>query len=263
MSVQPVDFSHAANSDAKISETEWQARVDLAACYRLIALAELDDQTATHITLRVPDQPGHFLINPYGLLFSQVTASNLVKIDIDGNIVSETDYPINPAGFVIHSAIHGARDDAHCIIHTHTVSGMAVSCLEEGLLPISQKSLRFAGDRLAYHDYEGKSDDLDERGRLVADLGHRNAMILRNHGLLVCGPTVGQAYHAMMNLEKSCRTQLAAMASGGILIQLSDAVIEHAAQQHARDDIPGKNGRPNAWPSQLARLDKIDPDYKT
>ncbi|MGE3245144.1 MAG: class II aldolase/adducin family protein [Beijerinckiaceae bacterium] len=263
MAVQPVQISRAARPRAEMSEAEWKARVDLAACYRLIALAELDDQTATHLTLRVPDEPGHFLINPYGLLFCQVTASNLVKVDIDGNIVSETDYSINPAGFVIHSAIHAARPDAHCIIHTHTVAGMAVACLEEGLLPISQKSLRFAGSRLAYHDYEGKSDDLDERARLVRDLGSANALILRNHGLLVCAPTVGRAYHAMMNLEKSCRTQLAAMASGGKLIKLSDAVIEHAAQQHARDDVPGQNGRPDAWPAHLARLDKIDPDYKT
>lgn len=261
MAVQPVRISRAVRQGA-ISEAEWRARVDLAACYRLIALAGLDDQTATHITLRVPDEDGHFLINPYGLLFCQVTASNLVKIDIDGNIVSETGYGINPAGFVIHSAIHAARPDAHCIIHTHTVAGMAIACLEEGLLPISQKSLRFAGDRLAYHDYEGKSDDLDERARLVRDLGRANAMILRNHGLLVCAPTVGRAYHSMMNLEKSCATQLAAMASGGTLIELSADVIEHAAQQHARDDIPGENGRPNAWPAHLARLDKIDPDYK-
>ena len=140
---------------------------------------------------------------------------------------------------------------------------MAIACLEEGLLPISQKSLRFAGSRLAYHDYEGKADDLDERGRLVASLGSANALILRNHGLLVCAPTIGRAYHAMLNLEKSCRTQLAAMATGGKLIQLSQDVIEHAAQQHARDDVPGQNGRPDAWLAHLARLDKIDPEYKT
>ena len=262
MAVQPVQIMRAERPAAAISEAEWKARVDLAACYRLIALAGLDDQTATHITLRVPGEDGHFLINPYGLLFCQVTASNLVKVDIDGKIVSDSEYRINPAGFVIHSAIHGARADAHCIIHTHTVAGMAVSCLEEGLLPISQKSLRFAGKRLAYHDYEGKADDLDERGRLVQSLGSANALILRNHGLLTCGPTVGRAYHAMMNLEKSCATQLAAMASGGTLIRLSDAVIEHAAQQHARDDVQGENGRPDPWPAHLARLDKIDPDYK-
>ncbi len=263
MAVQPVNIARAVRSDAQMSEAEWKARVDLAACYRLIALEGLDDQTATHITLKVPGEDGHFLINPYGLLFCQVTASNLVKIDIDGNIVSDSEYGINPAGFVIHSAIHAAREDAHCIIHTHTVAGMAIACLEEGLLPISQKSLRFAGSRLAYHDYEGKADDLDERGRLVASLGSANALILRNHGLLVCAPTIGRAYHAMLNLEKSCRTQLAAMATGGKLIQLSQDVIEHAAQQHARDDVPGQNGRPDAWLAHLARLDKIDPEYKT
>jgi ribulose-5-phosphate 4-epimerase/fuculose-1-phosphate aldolase len=262
MAVQPVNLVRAVRGDAHMSEAEWNARVDLAACYRLIALAGMDDQTATHITLKVPGDDGHFLINPYGLLFCQVTASNLVKIDIDGNIASDTKYGINPAGFVIHSAIHGARPDANCIIHTHTVAGMAVACMEEGLLPISQKALRFAGNRLAYHDYEGKSDDLDERGRLVKSLGSANALILRNHGLLVCAPTVGRAYHSMMNLEKSCKTQLAAMASGARLIRLSDDVIEHAAQQHARDDVPGQNGRPDAWPAHLARLDTLDPDYR-
>lgn len=266
MAVQPVNLVRAVGSENTMSEAEWKARVDLAACYRLIALAGMDDQTATHITLKVPDQDGHFLINPYGLLFCQVTASNLVKIDIDGNVISQSEYGINPAGFVIHSAIHAARSDANCIIHTHTVAGMAIACLEEGLLPISQKSLRFAGSRIAYHDYEGKSDDLDERGRLVRSMGNANALILRNHGLLVCAPTVGRAYHAMMNLEKSCKVQLAAMASGGKLITLSDDVIEHAARQHERDDVPGQNGRPGGrpdpWPAQLARLDKLDPDYK-
>ncbi len=260
MTVQPGAIKRADQS-AFISDAERKARVDLAACYRLIALAGMDDGTATHITLRVPGEDGHFLINPYGLLFSQITASNLVKIDIDGNLLQDTQYAINPAGFVIHSAIHGARDDAHCIVHTHTVAGMAVACLEEGLLPLCQKALRFAGSRLAYHDYEGKSDDLDERARLVRDLGSANALILRNHGLLVCAPTVGRAYHAMMNLEKSCKVQLAVLGTGRPFIQLSVAVIEHAARQHARDDVPG-GARPDAWPAHLARLDGIDPGYK-
>ena len=260
MTAQPVALRRAAKS-APISEAERKARMDLAACYRLIALAGMDDGTATHITLKVPGVDDHFLINPYGLLFSQVTASNLVKIDIDGNVLQETPYGINPAGFVIHSAIHGAREDAQCIVHTHTVAGMAVSCLEEGLLPLCQKALRFSGTRLAYHDYEGKSDDLDERARLVRDLGNANALILRNHGLLVCAPTVGRAYHAMMNLEKSCKVQLAVLGTGRPFIQLSETVVEHAARQHARDDVPGA-GRPDAWPAHLARLDGIDPTYK-
>ncbi len=259
MTVQPVALKRA--NPSTISEAERKARLDLAACYRLIALAGMDDGTATHITLRVPGEDNHFLINPYGLLFSQVTASNLVKIDIDGNILQETKYGINPAGFVIHSAIHGARKDAHCIIHTHTVAGMAVSCLEEGVLPLCQKALRYTGERIAYHDYEGKSDDLDERARLVRDIGNANTLILRNHGLLVCQPTVGRAYHAMMNLEKVCKVQLAVLGTGRPFIQLSPEVIENAARQHARDDVPG-GARPDAWPAHLARLDGIDPGYK-
>ncbi len=259
MATSPVSIARKID-EAPMSDAERQMRVDLAACYRLIALNGMDDLLATHISARVPGKEEHFLINPYGLLFSQVTASNLVKVDLAGNIVSPSPWPINPAGFVIHSAIHGARPDVICIIHTHTVAGMAIACMEDGLLPLSQKSLRFY-NRIAYHDYEGKSDDLDERSRLVRDIGNKNAMILRNHGLLVCGPTIGQAYHHMLNLEKSCKVQLAAMQSGGKLIQLSANVQEHAARQHERDDVPG-NGRPNAWPALLMMLDKIDPSFR-
>ena len=244
----------------QMSPEEWKARIDLAACYRLIALKGMDDMHATHISARVPGEGHHFLINPYGLLFSQVTASNLVKIDIDGKIVEETNYTINPAGFVIHSAVHAARPDANCVIHTHTVAGIAIACLDEGLLPLSQKSMRFY-QRIAYHDYEGKADDLDERSRLVRDLGPQNAMILRNHGLLACGQSVGRAYKTMYNLEKSCQIQLAIMSSGGKPIQLSEKVMQHAAKQFDRDDIPGGK-RPDGWPSLLAYLDQVDPGYK-
>ena len=244
----------------RYDEDEWKMRTDLAACYRLIALAGMDDMHATHISARLPGPDHHFLINPYGLLFSQVTASNLVKIDIDGNILEETAYSINPAGFVIHSAVHAAREDATCVIHTHTVAGIAISCIEEGLMPLSQKSMRFY-NRIAYHDYEGKSDDIDERSRLVRDLGPHNAMILRNHGLLACGSTVGRAYKTMMNLEKSCKIQLAAMSSGGTLIRLSPAVMNHAARQMDRDDVPGGK-RPDGWPSLLAMLDGLDSGYR-
>lgn len=259
MTVSPVAIARKLD-ETPMGDDERRMRIDLAACYRLIALNGLDDLLATHISARVPGREEHFLINPYGLLFSQVTASSLVKVDLAGNIVSPSPWGINPAGFVIHSAIHGARPDVVCIIHTHTVAGMAVACLSEGLLPISQKSLRFY-NRIAYHDYEGKSDDLDERARLVRDLGDRNAMILRNHGLLMCGATIGRAYHGMLNLEKSCKVQLAAMQSGGRLIQLSPAVQEHAARQHERDDVPGQ-GRPDAWPSLLTLLDTVDPSYR-
>jgi ribulose-5-phosphate 4-epimerase/fuculose-1-phosphate aldolase len=199
MAVAPVSIARRAER-APVSEAERKMRVDLAACYRLIALNGMDDLLATHISARVPGKEEHFLINPYGLLFSQVTASNLLKVDIEGTVLSDSPWPINPAGFVIHSAIHAARPDVVCIIHTHTVAGMAIACLEEGLLPLSQKSLRFY-NRIAYHDYEGKSDDLDERARLVRDIGTKNALILRNHGLLTCGASIGRAYHAMLNLE--------------------------------------------------------------
>jgi ribulose-5-phosphate 4-epimerase/fuculose-1-phosphate aldolase len=252
------NLAHLLHADLSV---ERRLRVDLAACYRLIALNGMDDMHATHISARIPGPEEHFLINPYGLLFSQVTASNLVKIDGDGKILEDTSYSVNPAGFVIHSAVHSARPDALCVIHTHTVPGIAVACMEEGLLPLSQKSMRFY-NRLAYHDYEGKAEDLDERARLVADLGTHNAMILRNHGLLACGPTVGRAYKTMMALEKSCQIQLAFMASGGKRVMLSQAVMEHAARQFDRDDVPGENGRPDGWPSLLAHLDTIDPGYR-
>ena len=261
MATSPVSIARAQSTSNEISPEERKARIDLAACYRLIARAGYDDMFATHISARAPGAHEHFLINPYGLLFSQVTASNLVKVDIDGRIVQDTPYSINPAGFVIHSAIHAARPDALCVIHTHTVAGIAVSCLEEGLLPLSQKSLRYY-NRIAYHDYEGKADDLDERARLVRDLGQKNALILRNHGLLTCGPTVLRAYHGMINLEKSCKIQLEVMQSGGTAIRLSPELLEHAARQHDRDDRAGENGRPDGWPSLLAMLDKLEPDYR-
>lgn len=255
-----VSIARATAPAAAIGDEERTARIDLAACYRLIAHYEMDDTFATHISLRAPGAEEHFLINPYGLLFSQVTASNLVKVDLDGTIVQDSPYSINPAGFVIHSAIHAVRPDVKCIIHTHTVAGMAVACLEDGLLPLSQKSMRFY-NRIAYHDYEGKADDLDERDRLVRDLGDRNAMILRNHGLLVCAPTVGRAFRMMFNLEKSCKTQLAAMATGAPLIRLSANLMEHAAGQFDRDDVPGGT-RPDGWPALLAMMDRIDPSYR-
>jgi ribulose-5-phosphate 4-epimerase/fuculose-1-phosphate aldolase len=260
VAVAPISIASKSH-EAPMSDAERKMRVDLADCYRLIAINGMDDLLATHISARVPGPDQHFLINPYGLLFSQVTATNLIKVDLEGNILSNSPYGINPAGFVIHSAIHGTRPDVVCVIHTHTIAGMVISCLEEGLLPLSQKSLRFF-NRIAYHDYEGKSDDLDERSRLRRDIGHKNALILRNHGLLPCGASIGHAYHAMLNLEKSCNVQLEAVQSGGKLIQLSLAVQEHAARQHDRDDVPGQAGRPDLWPALLTMLDKIDSSYR-
>ena len=255
MALKPVVISRKAEA-AAITAEERQMRVDLAACYRLIAHYDMDDLFATHISARVPGPDEHFLLNPYGVLYTQITASNLVKVDLDGNIVSETLYDINPAGFVIHSAIHAARPDAKCVIHTHTVAGMAVASLEEGLLPLTQKSMRFY-NRIGYHDYEGVADDLDERARLVRDLGKFNSLILRNHGLLTCGATVASAFLTMRNLEKSCKTQIAAMSTGGKLIKLSPNLMEHAAGQFERYD-----GRANGWVSLLKMLDGIDPSYR-
>src|SRR5215510_6967217 len=214
MAMRPVEISRKASAATAMSQAEWQMRIDLAACYRLVAHYEMDDMFSTHISARVPGPETHFLLNPYGVLFEQVTASDLVKVDLDGNIVQDTPYSINSAGFVIHSAVHAARPDAKCVLHTHTVAGMAVASLEEGLLPLTQKSMRFY-NRIGYHDYEGVADDLDERTRIVASLGTHNALILRNHGLITCGKTVAQAFLLMRNLEKSCKAQIAAMSTGG------------------------------------------------
>jgi len=256
MALQPVTISRKA-AVAATSREERQMRIDLAACYRLIAYYDMDDMFATHISARVPGPEEHFLLNPLGVHYTQITASNLVKVDLDGNIVGNTDYVINPAGFVIHSAVHAARADAKCVLHTHTVAGMAVASLEEGLLPLTQKSLRFYR-RIGYHDYEGVADDLDERSCLVASLDRHNALILRNHGLLTCGKTVAQAFMLMRHLEKSCQAQLAAMSTGGKLIKLSPNLMEHAAIQFEHQ----VDNRAGGWPSLLAMLDGIDPSYR-
>ena len=198
----------------RVSEAEWQARTDLAACYRLAHYYRMTDQIYTHISARVPDEPEHFLINAYGLLFDEITASSLVKIDHDGTIIDDpSGLGINEAGFVIHSAIHKARHDVNCVMHTHTRAGVAVSAQKQGLLMISQHAMRFH-DCLAYHDYEGVALELDEQQRLTAHLGDRNAMILRNHGLLTCGPTVREAFELMYYLECSCQIQIDALAGG-------------------------------------------------
>jgi ribulose-5-phosphate 4-epimerase/fuculose-1-phosphate aldolase len=257
MATRPVVISRKAAAAGAMSEAERQTRIDLAACYRLVALYDMDDMFSTHISARVPGSEEHFLLNPYGVLFEQVTASDLVKVGLDGNIVQDTQYSINSAGFVIHSAVHAARPDVKCVLHTHTLAGMAIASIEEGLMPLTQKSMRFYG-RIGYHDYEGVADNLDEHARLVRDLGSHNALILRNHGLLTCGRTVARAFFLMKNLEKSCQTQLAAMASGGKLIRLSHNLMEHAAGQ-----VEGRlDGEASGWSALLKKLDRIDPSYK-
>ncbi len=246
-----------------VSPAEWAARVELAAAYRLTELYGMTEMTANHISCRVPGEEGHFLINPYGLLYEQVTASSLIKIDLDGNIVfNATEYGVNRAGFVIHSAIHAARHDVDCVAHTHTPAGMAVSAMECGLLPIAQTTMRFL--HVAYHDFEGIADDEGERERLVADLGNDNAMILRNHGLLVCGRSVGDAFNLLFRMERSCQTQIMALSCNTKLVFPPTDVLEKTYEKMSarRERRPGEMKVVSAWPALLMKLDKIDQSYK-
>jgi ribulose-5-phosphate 4-epimerase/fuculose-1-phosphate aldolase len=238
--------------------TEREVRVELAACYRLIAHFGMDDLVYTHISARVPGTD-HFLINPYGMMFHEITASSLVKIDHDGNIVEPSDYPVNQAGFVIHSAVHGARPDVNCVLHTHTRAGVAVSCLEEGLLPLNQFSLFFYG-RVAYHGYEGIALDIDERERLVGDLGDKSVMILRNHGLLTAGRNVPEAFQLMYYLEQSCRVQLDVTGSGRKIVYPPKEACEKTAAQVRKMGVERPIAR--EWPGLLRLLDAKDPSYR-
>ncbi|MBD1551380.1 class II aldolase/adducin family protein [Pseudomonas typographi] len=223
-----------------IPPAEWQARCDLAALYRLVAYYRMTDLIDTHITLRVPGSGQHFLINRYGVPFEHMRASDLVLIDFEGNPVPGPFgvQRVNTAGFVIHSAIHAARADMHCVIHTHTAAGMAVAAQRDGLLPLTQHALKFYG-HLAYHTYEGIALSLDERERLVADLGPHKAMILRNHGLLAGGASVAEAFHEIYFLERACQAQVQAMAGAAALVQPSEAVCRHTAEQFRDDEAAG------------------------
>jgi len=254
---QPADFTR----DLKCSDAEWNMRVDLAACYRLIHQHGWCDQIYNHITARVPDEPENFLINPFGLAYHEVCASNLVKIDLDGNVVDGSEYGINAAGYTIHSAVHGARHDAVCVLHTHSDAGVAVSCLEEGFVPMTQGGLQFY-NRMAYHDYEGIALDLSERDRLVADLGDKWAMILYNHGLLTLGHTVSHAFTRLYYLEQACRIQLEVMQTGRPMKQLSPEVCEHTAQQWETGIEGMRDTVVPEWPAYLRELDRIDPSYR-
>jgi len=241
-----------------VSSEEWQARLNLAAAYRLVADYGWDDLVFTHISARVPGPEHHFLINPYGMMFEEITASSLVKVDLEGNIVMKSDYSINPAGFTIHSAVHAAREDAICVMHLHTDNGIAVSAQADGLLPISQQAL-FVLASLGYHDYEGLALNDEEKPRLVADLGNKTFMILRNHGLLTVGQSVPDAFLSMFLLERACRIQILAQSGGGKLIPVSDKIL---AQIPAQSAIVTKGGRGNlAWPGLLRKLDRIGSNY--
>lgn len=242
----------------KVSAAEWQMRVDLAAAYRLVALYGWDDLIFTHLSARVPGAEGHFLINPYGWMFDEITASSLVKVDMDCRKVMDSPYEVNPAGFTIHSAIHAVRHDANCVMHTHTVAGVAVSAQAAGLLPLSQQSL-FPLANLAYHDYEGVALREDEKARLQADLGQANSMILRNHGLLSCGDTVANAFLNLFILQRACEIQIAAQAGGTPLVQVPQAIVDGIAQAAAQ--VTRGLGGNLAWPALLRRLDRLSPGY--
>ncbi len=243
----------------QVSEAEWQTRVDLAACYRLIAMHGWDDLVFTHISARVPGPDEHFLINAYGLLFEEMTASSLVKVDLAGDKVMDSPYDVNPAGFVIHSAVHEARPDVGCVVHTHTKAGVAVSAQEQGLLPISQQSL-FPLASLGYHDYEGVALNPEEKPRLVADLGDKTNLILRNHGLLTAAPTIPDAFLAMYVLETACQVQLLAQSSGDELRYVDAKIVGGIAEQ-AKAVTKGLGGK-LAWPGLLRKLDRRDASYR-
>lgn len=244
---------------SRVSEAEWQIRVDLAACYRLVAHHGWDDLIFTHISARLPGDQHHFLINPYGMTFDEVTASSLVKIDLEGRKVMDSPYEINPAGFTIHSAIHAAREDARCVLHTHSVNGVAVSAAKAGVLPISQQSI-FVLASLGYHDYEGVALHEGEKPRLVRDLGDKTFLMLRNHGLLTVGPTIADAFVSMYIFEAACMIQLRAQAAASELIPIDPKII--AGAQMAAKQVTRQAGGGLAWPGLLRKLDRIDRSYR-
>ena len=265
----------------RVSAEEWELRVNLAACYRLVARYGMTDLIYNHITARVPGPGHHILINAYGMLYEEVSASSLIKVDLAGNIVDKDDHPysVNAAGYIIHSAVHEAREDAQCVIHTHTPAGIAVSALEEGLLPLSQTAMRFHG-HVAYHDYEGPAFNRGEKGRLVAHLGERSAMILRNHGLLVCAPSIPQAFNLIYWLEQACRIQVQLLSCQRPIHPAKAEVVDFTAEALSgmeitldNESVTNPNVKPGAqktgsgygmleWPALLRALDRQDSSYR-
>jgi len=241
-----------------MTDAEWQARVNLAAVYRLAYQQGWDDLIYTHITMRVPGSEEHFLINPFGLAFEEITASSLVKVDINGAVVGDSQSPVNMGGFTIHSAVHAARHEVNCVMHLHINAGIAISMLKCGLLDLCQHAMLFH-NRIGYHDYEGPALDLDERKRLIANLGQHNALILRNHGLLTAGKTVGEAFVRMSYLVRACETQLLAMSSGAELNIAPPELAEQTARIHEGDALPLGD---REWPAMLRRLDRDLPGYR-
>lgn len=256
MSAHPLEIP---SRRGQVSAEEWQTRVDLAAAYRLVALFKWDDLVFTHISARVPGRDNEFLINPYGLMFEEITASSLVRVDTAGNKLDDTPFPVNPAGFTIHSAIHAVRHDAQCVLHTHTLNGIAVSAQKDGVLPISQQSI-FVLSSLGYHDYEGVALRDDEKPRLVADLGEKSFLMLRNHGLLTVGATIADAFLSMYLFETVCTIQVRALAGRRELTEVDPRIIAGAREQ-ARVVTRGVGGGALAWPGLLRRLDRQSPGY--
>jgi ribulose-5-phosphate 4-epimerase/fuculose-1-phosphate aldolase len=250
----------ASSVQSQVNDLEWQQRVNLAACYRLAALYHWDDLIFTHISARVPGPEHHFLINPYGMMFDEITASSLIKVDLDGKKVVDSPYEINPAGFTIHSAIHAAREDAKCVLHLHTINGVAVSAQKEGVLPISQQSI-FVLSSIAYHNYEGVALNEDEKPRLVNDLGDKNFFMLRNHGLITVADNIADAFLFMYIFESACMIQLRAQSGGGELIPIDPRIIAGAKMQAKQ--VTRNAGGGFAWPGLLRKLDKLDPSYKS
>jgi len=249
----------ATSERDQVTSEEWEQRVALAAVYRLVSHFHWDDLVFTHLSARVPGPDHHFLINPYGMTFDEITASNLVKVDLDGKKVMASPYEINPAGFTIHSAIHAAREDAKCVLHVHSVNGVAVSAQKGGVLPISQQSI-FVLSSLAYHDYEGVALRDDEKPRLVRDLDDKNFFMLRNHGLITVAGDLPNAFLLMYTFESACTIQLRAQAGGGELVRIDPRIIATAQQQ--AQAVTASAGGALAWPALLRKLDRIDPSYR-
>jgi ribulose-5-phosphate 4-epimerase/fuculose-1-phosphate aldolase len=245
---------------SQVSVAEWEQRVNLAACYRLVALYHWDDLIFTHVSARVPGPEHHFLLNPYGMLFDEITASSLVKVDLGGRKMMDSPFDINPAGFSIHSAIHAAREDAKCVLHLHSLNGIAVSAQKNGLLPISQQST-FVLASLAYHDYEGVALNDDEKPRLVRDLGNKNFLMLRNHGLLTVADDIPNAFLFMYLFEATCTIQVRAQAGGGELIPIDPRIIAGATEQAKK--VTKSVGGALAWPGLLRKLERLDPSYRS
>ena len=258
MAISPLASVEIPSLEGKVSEAEWKVRVDLAAAYRLIAHYGWDDLIFTHLSARVPGPEHHFLLNPYNLMFEEVTASSLVKVDTDGHPVDPTPFITNPAGFTIHSAVHMARPDAMAVMHLHTPAGQAVAAHAEGLLPLTQTAMLVRGD-LAFHDYEGVAVDLDERERIVADLGAKNAMILRNHGTLAVGPSVGECFVRLYFMERACQAQIMALSAGENINNPPQGSPEVAAQQGTVGIAVA--AKLLAWPALKRKAYRLDPGF--